>query len=322
MGKMHADEADIDTALVRRLLATQFPRWADRPIRPVASSGTDNAMFRLGDDLAVRLPRVRRASADIETEQRWLPTLAPHLPVAIPEIVEVGEPTGDLPWRWSVNRWLTGRTPRVDTLTQPEDLAIDLAEFITALRAIDPTGAPKLSRSGPLADRAEPTTAAITASEGLVDTAALHRIWAETLAIDTPPQRVPVPVPAQPAPIPVSAHLPPTPRSAPSAWAHGDLSPGNVLIDQGRLHAVIDFGAFGVGDPTVDLVIAWNLLPAAARPILRAALDVDDATWARGRGWALSIAAIQLPYYLHTNPALATNSRHVLDAIVADQPLG
>jgi aminoglycoside phosphotransferase (APT) family kinase protein len=332
---MHADEADIDTALVRRLLATQFPRWADRPIRPVASSGTDNAMFRLGDDLAVRLPRVRRASADIETEQRWLPTLAPHLPVAIPEIVEVGEPTEDLPWRWSVNRWLTGRTPQVDTLTQPEDLAIDLAEFITALRAIDPTGAPKLSRSGPLADRAEPTTAAITASEGLVDTATLHRIWAETLAIDTPPQRVPAAVPAQPAPIPgsadrsarlapvpVSAPLPPTPRSAPSAWAHGDLSPGNVLIDQGRLRAVIDFGAFGVGDPTVDLVIAWNLLPAAARPILRAALDADDATWARGRGWALSIAAIQLPYYLHTNPALAANSRHVLDAIVADQSLG
>lgn len=331
MGKMHADEADIDIALVRRLIATQFPRWADRPIRPVASSGTDNAMFRLGDDLAVRLPRVRRASADIATEQRWLPILAPHLPVAIPEIVEVGEPTEDLPWCWSVNRWLTGRTPQVDTLTQPEDLAIDLAEFITALRAIDPTGAPELSRGGPLADRDEPTTAAITASEGLVDTAALHRIWAETLAIDTPPRRVPaqsagISVSAEGsvrlAPAPGSAHLPPPPRSARSVWAHGDLSPGNVLIDQGRLRAVIDFGGFGVGDPTVDLVIAWNLLPAAARPILRAALDVDDATWARGRGWALSIAAIQLPYYLHTNPALAVNSRHVLDAIVADQRLG
>jgi aminoglycoside phosphotransferase (APT) family kinase protein len=351
VGRMHADESDIDTGLVRRLLATQFPHWADRPIRPVASSGTDNAMFRLGDDLAVRLPRVRRASADIETEQRWLPTLAPHLPVAIPEIVEVGEPTEDLPWRWSVNRWLTGRNPQVDALDEPEDLAIDLAEFIIALHSIDPTGAPKLSRSGPLANRAEPTTAAITASEGLVDTAALHRIWAETLVIDTQAQALRQPI-ARPNPALASATgsgpagperdsaadpghvaspttLAPAPvrpgsegGSARSAWAHGDLSPGNVLIDQGRLRAVIDFGGFGVGDPTVDLVIAWNLLPAAARPVLRAALEVDDATWARGRGWALSIAAIQLPYYLHTNPALAANSRHVLDAIVADQRLG
>src|SRR5207302_8820241 len=140
----------------------QFPYSADRPSSPVGSTGTDNAMFRLGDDLAVRLPRVRRASADIDTEQRWLPVLAPHLPVAIPEIVAVGEPAAELPWRWSVNRWLTGRNPAVDALTQPEDLAIDLAEFITALRAIDPAGAPKLSRSGPLASRDEATVAAIT----------------------------------------------------------------------------------------------------------------------------------------------------------------
>ena len=292
MGRMHADEADIDIDLVRRLLAAQFPDWADRPISAVASSGTDNAMFRLGEDLAVRLPRVSRAAADIDAERRWLPTLAPHLPVAIPEIVAVGEPAHDLPWRWTVNRWLTGRNPQVDALAEPEDLAIDLAEFITALRAVEPSGGPNLSRGGPLADRDVATRAAITASAGLVDTDGLHRIWAETITIA---------------------------GSARAAWTHGDLSPGNVLIDQGRLRAVIDFGAFGVGDPTVDLVVAWNLLPEAARPILRAALDVDDATWARGRGWALSIAAIQLPYYVHTNPALAANSRHVLDQILADR---
>ena len=292
MGRMHADEADIDTGLVHRLLTDQFPRWADRVIRPVASSGTDNAMFRLGDELAVRLPRVSRAAADIDVERRWLPALAPHLPVAIPEIVAVGEPVDDLPWRWTVNRWLPGSNPRVDALTEPEDLAIDLAEFITALRAVDPAEGPKLGRSGPLSDRDDATRAAITASAGLVDTDGLHGIWAEQVTV---------------------------PGSPPPAWAHGDLSPGNVLIDQGRLRAVIDFGAFGVGDPTVDLVIAWNLLPAAARPILREALDVDDATWARGQGWALSIAAIQLPYYVDTNPALAANARHVLGQILADQ---
>lgn len=292
MGRMHADEVDIDADLVRGLIAARFPRWVDLPITPVASSGTDNAMFRLGDELAVRLPRIAGAAADIAADQRWLPKLAPQLPVAIPEVVAIGEPTGDYPWPWSVNRWLTGRNPQVDRLVEPEDLAIDLAEFITALRAVDPTGGPELSRGGPLAGRDDATRAAIAASRGLVDVDALRGIWAETVTV---------------------------PGSAPRAWAHGDLSPGNVLIDQGRLRAVIDFGAFGVGDPTVDLVVAWNLLPGAARPILRAALDVDDATWARGRGWALSIAVIQLPYYLDTNPALAANSRHVLEQIIADQ---
>jgi aminoglycoside phosphotransferase (APT) family kinase protein len=249
-------------------------------------------MFRLGPDLVVRLPRIAGAAPDIDAQPRWLPRLAPHLPVAIPEVVAIGAPTDDYPWPWSVNRWLTGRNPRVDGLVEPEDLAIDLAEFITALRAVDPTGGPRLGRSGPLAGRDEVTRAAIDASRGLIDTDALRGIWSETVAV---------------------------PGSAPHRWAHGDLSPGNVLIDQDRLRAVIDFAACGVGDPTVDLIVAWNLLPAAARPILRAALDVDDATWARGLGWALSISIIQLPYYLDTNPALAANSRHVLDQIIADQ---
>ena len=292
MGRMHAGEPDIDTGLVRSLIAARFPHWANLPVTPVTSSGTDNAMFRLGTDLVVRLPRRPGAVADIDADQRWLPTIAPHLPVAVPEVVDVGEATEGYPWRWAVYRWLTGSNPVVDALGQPEDLAIDLAEFITALRRVDPADAPELSRSGPLTRRDSATREAIDASRGLIDTDALRGIWADTLTVD---------------------------GSAPPAWAHGDLSPGNVLIDQDRLHAVIDFGGFGVGDPTVDLIIAWNLLPAAARPILRAALDVDEATWARGRGWALSISIIQLPYYVHTNPALADNSRHVLEQIVADQ---
>jgi aminoglycoside phosphotransferase (APT) family kinase protein len=289
---MHADEVDIDAGLVHGLIAACFPRWVNLPVTPVASSGTDNAMFRLGLDLVVRLPRIAGAVADIGEQPRWLPKLAPHLPFAIPEVVAVGAPTDEYQWPWSVNRWLTGRNPEVDRLVEPEDLAIDLAEFITALRAVDPTDGPRLGRSGPLVGRDEATSAAIAASCGLIDTDALRGIWAETVTI---------------------------PGSAPATWAHGDLSPGNVLIDQDRLCAVIDFAASGVGDPTVDLIVAWNLLPAAARPILRAALDVDDATWARGRGWALSISVIQLPYYRDTNPALAANSRHTLEQIIADQ---
>ena len=299
MGRMHSDEIDIDADLVRRLLAASFPQWAGLPLTRFASAGTVNAMYRLGSELAVRLPLIPGAAADIELEERWLPELAPHLPVAVPEVVGVGAPTDDYPLPWSVNRWLTGCNPTVDGLAEPEDLAIDLAEFIAALRAIDPAGGPELSRGGPLADRHDATSAAIDASRELIDTGALHAIWAETLAVDGSVDR--------------SAR-----GSARPAWAHGDLSPGNVLIDKDRLNAVIDFGAVGVGDPTVDLIVAWNLLPAAARPILRAALDVDDATWARGRGWALSISVIQLPYYAHTNPALAANSRHVLEQIIVD----
>ncbi len=295
MGRMHADEVDVDADLVRGLLAAHFPRWADLPIIRVASAGTDNAMFRLGSDLAVRLPRIPGAAANITREQHWLPKLAPHLPIAVPEVVGVGEPAEDYPWPWSVCRWLTGRNPEVDSLVEPEDLAIDLAEFICALRAVDPSGGPHLGRSGPLADRGEATVAAIEAARGLVDKAdidTLLGIWAEAVTI---------------------------PGATPAAWAHGDLSPGNVLVDHGRLRAVIDFSSVGIGDPTVDLIVAWNLLPAAARPILRAALDVDDATWARGRGWALSIAAIQLPYYHQTNPVLAANARHVLAEILAEE---
>jgi aminoglycoside phosphotransferase (APT) family kinase protein len=288
--RMHADEADIDVGLVRRLVAGRFPAWAGLPVEPVTSSGTDNAMFRLGDDLAVRLPRIAGAAGNVDLERTWVPRLAPHLPVAVPAPVGVGEPTGEYPFPWTVCPWLPGTNPTVGD-TAPE-LAHDLAAFVTALRAVDPTGAPKAGRGVPLAARDAPTRAAIAASDGLVDTAALAAIWADAL-------RIP-------------------PWDGPPAWAHADLSPGNLLVRDGRLTAVIDWGAAGVGDPTVDLIVAWNLLPASARPAFRAALDVDDDTWHRGRGWALSISIIQLPYYQHTNPALADNSRHVLGEILAD----
>jgi aminoglycoside phosphotransferase (APT) family kinase protein len=289
--RMHADEAHIDTDLVRTLVAAQFPRWADLPVEPVASSGTDNAMYRLGDDLAVRLPRIAGAAGNVAFEQKWVPLLAPRLPVAVPEPVAVGEPAGDYPYRWTVCRWLPGANPTVDTTT-PE-LAHDLVTFITALRSVDPAGAPAAGRGGPLATRDEPTRAAIAASAGFVDTAAVTAAWEDALAVP--------------------------PWGGPPTWAHADLSPGNLLVRDGRLTAVIDWGAAGAGDPTVDLIVAWNLLPAPARATFRAELGVDDDTWRRGRGWALSISIIQLPYYQHTNPALAANSRHVIAQVLAER---
>jgi aminoglycoside phosphotransferase (APT) family kinase protein len=161
---------------------------------------------------------------------------------------------------------------------------------------LDPEGAPLAGRGEALAARDAATRAAIAASDGLVDIAAVTRIWDDAL-------RIPA-------------------WEGPPTWMHADLSPGNLLVRDGRLAAVIDWGGAGIGDPTVDLIIAWNLLPASARRTFRDALGVDDDTWRRGRGWALSISLIQLPYYQHTNPGLAENSRHVISEVLAAEVTG
>jgi aminoglycoside phosphotransferase (APT) family kinase protein len=221
-----------------------------------------------------------------------MPRLAPLLPIAIPVPLGKGKPAEGYPWNWSIVRWLSGENPIVDNIADPDLLAEDLAEFVVALRRIDPTDGPPTGRGVPLRMRDAPTRAAIKELHGAIDTAAATDVWESALQIPE--------------------------WSGSGAWIHGDLSPGNVLITRGRLSAVIDFGNMGVGDLTVDLIVAWNLLPAAARSIFRAALQVDDPTWWRGRGWALSIALIQLPYYQNTNPGLSANSRQVIREVLAD----
>jgi aminoglycoside phosphotransferase (APT) family kinase protein len=186
-----------------------------------------------------------------------------------------GKPAEGCPYPWSVCRWLEGENPTAGRLADPGLLARDLAGFVAALRGIDPA-------DGALATRDAPTRAAIGELHRIIDTDAATAAWEEVLQIPE--------------------------WSGPAAWVHGDLSPSNVLLVDGRLSAAIDFGGVGVGDPTVDLIVAWNLLPAGARTVFRAALRVDDATWARGRGWALSIALIQLPYYRERSPPLFRRS--------------
>lgn len=290
--RMHADEVETDACLVRTLIAAQFPQWRDLTVEPVESAGTDNAMYRLGTDLVVRLPRLAGAAANVDAEQRWLPRLAPLLPVDVPVPLGQGSPGEGYPWDWSVCRWLDGTNPDVTQLADPGLLARDLAAFITALRRIDPADGPAASRGVPLARRDRPTRAALGQLHGIIDTDAATMIWQDALRLPQP--------------------------SVPAVWVHGDLSPGNVLLTDGRLSAVIDFGGVGVGDPTVDLIVAWNLLPASARTDFRQLLQVDDVTWERGRGWALSISLIQLPYYRETNPVLAASSRHVISEVLAD----
>jgi aminoglycoside phosphotransferase (APT) family kinase protein len=294
--KMHADEIDTDVSLVRRLLAGQFPEWSELAIEPVESAGTDNAIYRVGDDLAARLPRVERVTRQVEKEHRWLPRLAPNLPLEVPVPMAIGAPAEGYPWPWSVALWLEGEIAtdgRIDDLSRA---AIDLAGFVRALQRIDPSGGPQSSRGGPLARRDRETRDAIAALAGKLDTDAVTEAWGAALA----------------AP---SWHGPPV-------WTHGDLYDGNLLARDGRLSAVIDFGVLGVGDPACDLIAAWSLFSGESRTVFRETLGVDDATWARGRGWALSVGLIALPYYESTNPVMVENSRHRIGEVLADLGLG
>ena len=299
--KMHADEVDTDIALVGRLLGAQFPQWADLPIEPVHSDGTDNAIYRLGDDMAVRLPRIHWATGQVDKELRWLPRFAPLLPLAIPVPLEKGTPAEGYPWHWSVYRWLEGENATIERIADPRQAATELAHFVAALQRIDPTdgpapGANNSSRGVPLEARDVETRSAIASLDGMLDTDAVTAAW--EAALKTPAW------------------------DGPPVWIHGDLQSGNLLAVEGRLSAVIDFGCLGVGDPACDVIVAWNLFSAETREVFRAALPVDDATWARGRGWALSVALIALPYYLSTSPAIAAGARHTIDEVLADHTHG
>ena len=296
-GKMHVDEVDTNVLLVVRLLITQFPQWANLPIEPVHSAGTGNALYRLGDDMVVRLPRIPSAVEQVNKEQKWLPRLAPLLPLNIPVPLAKGKPSEGYPWHWSVYRWLEGEDATTEPVADPRQAAIDLAQFITALQQIEATGGPAPGRHNfyrgvPLAMRDQQTRAAIAALHDVLDADEVTTVWD--------------------AAIEVSAW-----NGAP-VWLHGDLHSGNLLVQQGRLSAVIDFGGLGVGDPACDVMAAWLFLSAENRAVFRAVLQVDDATWARGRGWALSFGLIALPYYQATNPVLAGTARRAIYEALAD----
>lgn len=295
MSKMHEDEFEINASIVQRLLSRQFPQWADLSLKPVPSAGTDNALYRLGNEMVVRLPRIGWAVDAIKKECEWLPKLGPFLPFSIPAPLGKGVPSADYPWPWSVYRWLEGSNPTVGQIPDPVLLTNDLVMFIQALHKINLPNGPTSNRGVPLEKQDIETRKALKQLEGMIDVQTVTTIWETALQA---PQ-----------------------WSKPPVWIHGDLSPGNLLIQNGKLSAVIDFGILGVGDPACDLIIAWNLLPAHMRNVFRNTLEVEDATWKRGRGWALSNALIALPYYKDTNPVLANNARHVIQEIIKDKTL-
>ncbi|PZF81197.1 aminoglycoside phosphotransferase family protein [Jiangella anatolica] len=292
--RMHADQVRIDAALVRRLVDRQFPRWAGLALRPVRSAGTVNAIYRLGDELAVRLPLVPSWAGGLERELEWLPRLAgAGLPLAIPEPVAAGTPVAEYPLPWAVYRWLPGAPPAAGELADDVGAAARLAEFVRALRSVSVSGDPPSGHGvRPLADDDDEVRAAIAALAGELDPAAAAAVWAEALAAEIWDGR--------------------------RVWVHGDLLPANLLIRDGSLIAVLDFGTAGTGDGAYDLLPAWSLFTgAAARSAFRRELAPDPAACARSRGYALAKGLFALPYYRETNPAFAALARRLIDAALA-----
>ncbi|MEH0932504.1 aminoglycoside phosphotransferase family protein [Micromonospora sp. CPCC 205558] len=293
---MHADQVDVSVGVVSALVAEQFPQWRDLPVRPLPSGGTVNALFRLGPDIVLRFPLLPSTDpelrAELRREQEHALLLGAHLPVAVPEPLGLGEPGDGYPGPWTAYRFIPGETAQPDRMGDPDVFARDLAGVVVALRGIDTGGRswPQAGRGGPLADQDAGVRSALALSHELTDTARLTEVWdrCRDARRDDPAD----------------------------VWIHADLMPGNLLVRDGRLAAVIDLGAVTVGDPAVDLMPAWNLLGTEARETYRRALGVDDATWERGRGWALEQAINALHYYVETNPVMAGIARHTLRAVL------
>ena len=261
------NRGEITADVAARLVAAQFPQWAGLPVAPVALNGYDNTTFRLGDELSLRLPSADGSVAQVAKEHRWLPFLARQLPLPIPEPVALGRPGEGFPRPWSVYRWIAGEPASVGQVADLTRFASGLAGFLAALHAIDasdgpPGGAHNFFRGSPLATWDEQTRQLIrlTADDVDVDARAVTSVWDTALA---------------------------SAREQAPVWVHGDLSASNVLVADGALRAVIDFGGVAIGDPAYDLVMEWEFFTGDSAAAFRRGLQLDEATWARGRGWAL-----------------------------------
>jgi len=288
----HQDgRAGIDTALVRRLIAQQFPQWADLAVTPVKLDGWDNRTYRLGKELTARLPTAEGYPAAIDKEHQWLPVLAPSLPVAIPEAVAKGSPGEGYPYHWAIRRWIDGETASLSTVADLDEFARSIAEFIVALQNIDATGGPvagahSFYRGTPPEYYHDQTVEALAVLKGRIDTDLAREVWDAALA---------------------------TSWDRPPVWFHGDIATGNLLVRDGRLSAVIDFGTSGVGDPACDLVIAYTFFSGSARSAFRDAVRQEPDTWSRARGWALWKALITLA----TDRDISINQQ-VITEVLAD----
>lgn len=294
---MHDGELPVDTALVASLLRRDRPEWAELPITEIGA-GTDNRMFRLGGDLLVRMPRTVDKATSLRKEHEWLPRLAPFLTLCVPEPVHAGTASVEHPIDWAVYRWIEGDVPDLQNVTDWSAFGGDLAEFVRELHAAELLGATRAGdlswyRGGSLGEADRWIAPEFDACRRLVgdelDLDTLERWWREAVAMPD--------------------------SSAEHVWLHGDLRPGNLLARDGRLHAVIDFGALSVGAPDAEHAAVWDL-PTAARDAYFAAADIDDATWLRARAWAIGVAVSGIPYYWQTFPEFVGECRARLGAVL------
>lgn len=297
--RLHENEVPISLDLARALVVDQFPEWCDEPLELV-TAGSDSVLIRLGSDHALRLPRRVEAVPQIEKDVAWLPKLAPYLPLPIGGPVAVGEPTDAYPLPWAVYQWIEGASAVDAPPTDEMAAAEHLGAFVRALRTAPVTGGPLAGeqnwlRGVPLIERdaqVRESLAGIIALDEPFDVAVLTQLWAEACAVPL--------------------------WNAEPAWLHGDLHNANILTNSGSLAGVIDFGALGMGDPAVDLMLGWTLLTPESRARFRECAEVDDDTWARGRGWALFQGAVIIPYYCETNPTLMAVARRALAQVLLD----
>ena len=289
---MHDNEFNIDTTLVASLLKQQFPTIADFPIKQVKHSGTDNAIFRLGNDKCIRFPRIDSANEQIKKEQTWLPKLAEHVTMTIPTPIKNGKSSDNYPYHWYIYHWIKGKDAYTEKPADLNQTATILASFINSLHTAPTNNAPYTRRGLPLLSQDEAVRKALLQLEDSIDVKSVTTMWEKCLNISE--------------------------WNRPPVWLHGDLLPSNLVINNGKLHAIIDFGLMGIGDPACDLIPAWNLFDIKTREAFKKALLVDEDTWQRGIGWALSIALIILPYYKNTNPVLVSVAHHMINEILAD----
>lgn len=296
---MPEENIDISVPLVRSLLGAQFPQWADLPIEPVEFGGWDNRTFRLGETMSVRLPSAEAYAPQVEKEQRWLPKFASLLPLSIPVPLAKGMPTTHYPWHWSIYQWLEGENTTFDRVTDPPQFATMLAHFLVALRKIDSDGGPppgnhNFFRGAPLRVYDAETRKAVANLDERIDGKTALEVWESSLK--TIWHKRPV-------------------------WFHGDVTADNLLIRNGQLKAVIDFGCLGIGDPACDLTVAWTLLSGQSREVFRSVLSLDEATWARGRGWALWKALITLERHIENNSSESRKATYIISEVINEHKM-
>lgn len=294
--QLHEDQIPCDTRLVRHLLEAFCPQWAQLPLTPVASTGTDHHVYRLGEALCVRVPMRPSAAPQLAGEVQWLDRIARALPVAVPDVVHAGEASALLPWPWSVRRWVPGTAMAEAAELGDPELAGELGAILEALQGVDPADIPapgphNFGRGCPLAQRDGVTRASLAQLPPGLDPGQLATVWAQALA----------------APV----------HEGPGVVVHGDINRGNLVLDRhGRIAGLLDWGGMAAGDPAVDLMAAWTVLDAPGRAALFRQLAPEEAIWRRARGWALSVAALQWPYYNASNPALAGRALVVLRSVL------